>query len=126
MTMVPPVRLADRVVMSFPTAVLERRPNSTGSSPLAETVTAIAGGVAVVVLLLAGLTFVGLAIAFPIALPIAERYHIAVSAADAALARQFTQFAWVFGGLAVASFTAAAAIVLKGLTGRSDYHGEDA
>jgi hypothetical protein len=67
----------------------------------------------VLVLIVAGLTFVGLAIAFPIAVPVAAAYHLPVSAADAALAERFASIWWVFAALAVASFGGAAAIVVK-------------
>jgi len=58
-------------------------------------------------------TFVGLAIAFPIAVPIAEAYHLPVSAADAALAERFASVWWAFAALAVASFGIAGVIVVK-------------
>jgi hypothetical protein len=71
------------------------------------------GAVSVLVLLVAGLTFVGLAIAFPIAVPIAAAYALPISATDAALAEQFAAMWWAFGALAIASFVAAGVIVVK-------------
>ena len=59
---------------------------------------AIVAGTAVAGLFLAAITFGALAIAFPIAAPVAQ---------------QFAAMWWVFGGLAIASLAAAAAIVIK-------------
>jgi hypothetical protein len=71
------------------------------------------GSVAVAVLIVAGLTFFGLAIAFPIAVPVAAAYHLPVSAADAALAERLASVWWVFAALAIASFTGASVLVIK-------------
>ena len=68
---------------------------------------------AVTVLTVGGIAFVALAIAFPIAVPVALEHHLPVSPADAALAQRFAEFAWIFVALGIASFTAAAAIVIK-------------
>jgi hypothetical protein len=83
-----------------------------GSSPLVAAIVGVVGIVAALTLIVAGLTFVGLAIAFPIAVPIAESHGLRVSVHDVELARQFAQFAWVFGALAVASFTSAVAVLV--------------
>lgn len=76
-------------------------------------VVGIAGAIAVLVLLAVGVTFVGLAIAFPIAIPLAEAYHLPVSAHDAALAQGFASVWWTFAALAFASFAAAGVTVVK-------------
>jgi hypothetical protein len=76
-------------------------------------VVGVVAGMTVVTLLIAGLTFVGLAIAFPIALPVATAYHLPVSAADSALAERLASIWFVFVGLAIASFAAAAVLVVK-------------
>jgi hypothetical protein len=76
----------------------------------------VVGGIAIVTiitLLMAGLTFVGVAIAFPIAVPIAAAYHLPVSAADAVLAERFAAFWWVFGAFAIASFVGDGVVVVK-------------
>jgi hypothetical protein len=71
-------------------------------------------GISVVsALVVAGLTFFGLAIAFPIAIPVAEHYNLPVKASDLALARQFAGLWWVFAAASVASFTAAVVTVVK-------------
>ena len=78
-------------------------------------VVALVGGVTVVAvfaLIMAGITFIGLAIAFPIAVPIAEAYHVPIRAADAALAQQCAAFWWAVAALALASFVGAAAVTL--------------
>src|SRR5437879_11143434 len=84
-----------------------------GPSPAAAVVIGAIAAVSALTLLMVGLTFFGLAIAFPIALPIAAAYHLPVSAADAALAERFAPFWWAFLALAVASLAAAAVIVVK-------------
>jgi hypothetical protein len=91
----------------------QTEPARRGPSPVAAVTVGLVAGIAGLVLITAGMTFLGLAIGFPIALPVAEAYHIPVSAADAALARQFAGLWWAFLALAVASFAAAVAIVVK-------------
>jgi hypothetical protein len=83
-----------------------------GPNPLVAAVVGIAGIAGAITLILAGLTFVGLAIAFPIAVPVAESHGLVLSVHDVELARQFAQFAWVFAVLAVASFTSALAVLV--------------
>lgn len=86
---------------------------SRGPSPVVGVTVGLIAGVSAIVLAFAGITFFGLAVAFPIALPVAEAYHLPVKAADAALAAQFAGFWWAFLALAVASFVAAGVIVAK-------------
>src|SRR2546423_3873400 len=66
-------------------------------------------------LLIAGITFGALAIAFEIAVPIAQQYHVTISAADLAMADRIGGFWWVFGGLSLASFVAAAVGAVKAI-----------
>jgi hypothetical protein len=89
------------------------QPARRGPAPTNALIVGLIGGVSVVMLFLVGVTFIGLAIAFPIALPIAAAYHLPVSAADAAIAAQFAGFWWAFAVLAFASFAAAVVIVVK-------------
>jgi hypothetical protein len=84
-----------------------------GPSATTALVVGIVAGIAVLALIIAGLTFFGLAIAFPIAVPIAAEYHLPVSAADAALAERFASVWWAFAALAIASFGGSAVIVVK-------------
>ena len=89
------------------------QPVRRGPAPANALIVGLVAGIAVVMLFVVGVTFVGLAIAFPIAVPIAEAYRLPVSAADAALAQQFAGFWWAFAALAVATFAAAGVIVVK-------------
>jgi hypothetical protein len=91
----------------------EPRPARRGPSPIAAVTVGVIAVSVVLVLLVTGVTFVGLAIAFPIAVPIAEAYHLPVSVADAALAEKFASIWWAFAALAVASFAAAAVVIVK-------------
>jgi hypothetical protein len=90
-------------------------PTGTGPSGLAAVGIALLAGVVVLGLFVAGVTFIGLAIAFPIAIPVAAQFHVPVSAADAALAARFADFAWVFAGFALASLTGAVVVFLKAI-----------
>ncbi len=81
-------------------------------SSVAAAIIGVAGAIGAVGLVLAGLTFVGLAIAFPIAVPVAESHGLTIAARDIELARQFAQFAWFFAALAVAAFTGAVALLI--------------
>jgi hypothetical protein len=95
--------------MTFPVST---QPARSGPNPAVAAVVGVATIVAVFTLIMAGITFIGLAIAFPIAVPVAEAYHVPVRAADAALAAQFAGYWWAFGVLAVASFVGAALAAL--------------
>ena len=92
------------------TAAARRGP---GAAPTL--VVGMIAAVSVLVLLVAGLTFFALAIAFPIAIPVALAYQLPVSATDAALAQQFANLWWAFAALAIASFAAAGVIVVKAI-----------
>ena len=89
------------------------QPVRRGPAPVNALIVGLIGGFSVLMLFVLGVTFVGLAIAFPIAVPIAEAYHLPVKAADAALAAQFANFWWAFAALALATFAAAGVIVVK-------------
>jgi hypothetical protein len=75
-------------------------------------VVGLIGAVAVLTLITAGVTFFALAVAFPIALPIAQQFHVAVSATDIAIAEQFASVWYAFAGLGVASFAAAVVVMV--------------
>jgi hypothetical protein len=93
--------------------VLEPQPFRRGPSPEVAAVVGIAAVIAVLGLFFAGVTFFGLAIAFPIAIPVAEAHHVHVRVADAALAARLAGFWWIFAGASIASFFAAAAIAVR-------------
>ena len=93
---------------SFASAPAE--PRRTGA--LGAIVAGVVGISAFLFLILAGLTFFALAIAFPIAVPLALSYHVPVSAHDAAVAQQLAGAAWLFIVLAVAAFGASIAVLV--------------
>jgi hypothetical protein len=86
-----------------------------GPSTAAAVTIGIVAAVAVLALLTAGMTFLGLAIAFPIAVPVAQQFHVVVSATDLALAERFAAFWWVFGIFSVVSFVAAGVVAIKAI-----------
>jgi hypothetical protein len=94
-----------------PSQPVQRRSPSAASA----LVIGIIAGVGTLVLATAGVTFLGLAIAFPIAVPVAAAYHLPVSAADAALAERFAAFWPAFAALSIASFVAAGVVVVKAI-----------
>ena len=75
----------------------------------------IVATVAVLGLFLAGITFLGLAIAFPMVGRVVADYHLVVSATDLALAEQLAGFWWLFGILAIASVGAAVVVTVKAI-----------
>jgi hypothetical protein len=84
-----------------------------GPGGIAAGIIALTGGIAVLVLFVVGLTFFGLAIAFPIAVPVAQAYHVPISAADAAIAELFAPLWWAFLTLAIGTFAAAGVLVVR-------------
>jgi hypothetical protein len=84
-----------------------------GPSPIAAATVALVALVTVLVLIVTGVTFAALAVAFPIAVPLAEAYNLPVSGADIALAERFAALWWAFAALAFASFGAAVVVVVK-------------
>jgi hypothetical protein len=89
------------------------RPARSGPSVGAALVLGVVATIGVFTLIIIGMTFAGLAIAFPIALPVAEAYHLPVPPADAALAERLAAFWWAFAGLAVAAFVGAGVVIVK-------------
>ena len=73
-------------------------------SPLAAIVLGIAGVAVFLGLVLAGLVFFALAIAFPIAVPLAASFGAPVTPHDAELANRFAGMTWAFVGLSIGSF----------------------
>jgi hypothetical protein len=84
-----------------------------GADVVATVVIGIIGFIAIFGLGMAGLTFLALAVAFPIAVPVAQQFHVVVSSADVAIAEQLARYWWVFAGFGVASFIAAAVVAIK-------------
>jgi hypothetical protein len=102
-----------RAWSTMTTSFADPRPDRRGPSPAATVTVGIIATVAVAAFILAGLTFLALAIAFPIVLPVAEAYHLPVSAADAAIAESLAPMWWAFAALSLATFVAAAVVAVK-------------
>jgi hypothetical protein len=98
-------------------------PASRSRGPLSAIVIGIAGALAFLGLVLTGLVFFALAIAFPIAVPLATSMGLPITPHDAALANRFAGFAWLFITLSVAAFGASLAVLA--LTVRSIAPTED-
>jgi hypothetical protein len=96
-----------------PFAQPDRRPSSRGTA--AAITLGVIATLAVFGLFVAGVTFFGLAIAFPIAGPVVAQYHLVAPAADLALADRLAGFWWLFGALAVVSLGAALVIAVKAI-----------
>lgn len=75
--------------------------------------TFVAATAVVVVLAVAGVTFFALAIAFPIAVPLAGQFDLPVDPNDVAIAQQFASLWWLFAAASVASFAAAIATIVE-------------
>jgi hypothetical protein len=88
---------------------------SASRQPSRGTQVALAAVAVVVIgaLALAGITFLGLAVGFAIALPVAEQYHVAVSASDLAIVRQFAPYWGAFVAASVVTFALAAFASIK-------------
>jgi hypothetical protein len=92
------------------------RPARSGPTPAAAVSIAVIAGIAILTFIVAGITFFALAVAFPIAVPIAEAYNLPVSASDTALAARFAELWWAFGALGFASFASAIVVIVKAIS----------
>jgi hypothetical protein len=88
--------------------VLEPQPFRRGPSPELAVVVGLASSVAVLALFVAGVTFFGLAFA-----PLAELFHVHVRVTGSALGLRLADVWWIFAGLSIASFAAAAVITAR-------------
>jgi hypothetical protein len=95
------------VTASYPSAPAEPRHRG----PLAAIVIGVAGVISFLGLVLAGLVFFALAIAFPIAVPLATSMGLPITAHDAALANRFAGLAWLFISLSVVAFGASLGVL---------------
>jgi len=93
--------------------LLEPQPFRRGPSAELAAVVGVASVVAVLALFVAGVTFFALAIAGPIAIPVAETYRVHVRVADAVIAGRLADFWPLFAALSIASFGAAATLAAK-------------
>jgi hypothetical protein len=73
---------------------------------------AIVAGSTVLGLIVAATTFGALAIAFPLAVPIAHQFQVAVSTNDVLIAERLSSIWWVFAGASIMSLLAAVAVVV--------------
>ena len=92
--------------------LLQPQPFRRGPSAEVAIVLGLVSIVAVLTLFMAGAAFLGLAIA-PIASPVAGAAQIHLRVADMALAVRLADLWWLFAGLSIASFAAAAAVAAK-------------
>jgi hypothetical protein len=90
-------------------------PARSGVSPAAAVAIVVVAAVAFLTLITAGFTFVGFAIAFPLAVPVAEYFNVVVTSTDIAIAQQAAGFWWAFALLAVASLGAAVLVVVAAI-----------
>lgn len=104
-------RSADWRPLVFASPAINLRPDP--KRPAVKAATLIGGIVVLIAFGLVGTTFLGLAIAGPIALPVAQQQHIYVSASDTVIAKQLASTWWVFAIASVASFAAALATIVK-------------
>jgi hypothetical protein len=63
-------------------------------------------------LLISGVTFLAMAVAFEIAIPIAQHYDVSVSAGDMALAGRLAELWWIPAIVAAVSFVGAAVVAV--------------
>lgn len=93
---------------------VEAKPNNSGPSESTKIAAIVVLGLGLAAFLaLAGITFVSLAVAFPIALAAVDQYNLYVPAADLALATQFSTYAPAFLLAGIASFVAALVTIVK-------------
>ena len=69
----------------------------------------LVGGTIVLTLMAIALTFAALAVAFPIAVPLAQQFGAYISPRDLEIAERGAEFWWVFAGFAAATLAAAVA-----------------
>lgn len=94
------------------TTAFNPAPARAGASPLVVVAIVFVAAIAFVTLITAGITFAALAIAFPMAVPVAEQFGVAIKATDAAIAQLAAGYWWAFVALSVTSFGAAALVVV--------------
>ena len=82
-------------------------------SPLGNTSKAVLGTAAVLFVALVGITFVALAFAFRVAVPLIEQQHLPVSADDLALAKTYASFWWAFLTVGVMALAGAVVAAVK-------------
>jgi hypothetical protein len=84
-------------------------------SPVATVALALIVSAAVFGLLITGAVFLAMAVAFEIAVPIAQQYDVSIAPGDMAVAARVAELWWIPGGIATASFLAAAGVALRAI-----------
>jgi hypothetical protein len=93
---------------------VEAQPSKSGPSESTKIAAIVVLGLGLAgILAIAGITFVSLAIAFPIAVSVADQYSVYVSASDLALATQFSAYAPAFFVAGIGFFVAALVTIVK-------------
>ena len=98
--------------MTLSQAIRTPAPRTARHGTAATVAIAIVAGSTLIGLILAAITFGALALAFPIAVPIAQQYHVAVSANDVLLAERFASIWWVFAGASLMCLFAVIAVIV--------------
>ena len=93
---------------------VDAQPSNSGPSESTKIAAIVVLGLGLAAFLaLAGITFVSLAVAFPIAIAAVDQYSLYVSASDLALATQFSAYAPAFFVAGIAAFVAALVTIVK-------------
>jgi hypothetical protein len=98
--------------MNTSKAIWTPAPRSARHGTAATVAIAIVAGSTVFGLIIAAITFGALAIAFPMAVPIAHQLQVAVSANDILIAERFASLWWVFAGVSIMCLLAAIAVIV--------------
>ena len=99
-----------------PTFIVSPAPPSSAARTAGVVMAGLVLGATVFALFIAGITFFALAIALPIAIPLAEQFALPVRPVDLAIAERLADAWWVFGVLAVASVSAALVVAVKAIS----------
>lgn len=84
-----------------------------GRSPLSTAAMAVLGSVVAGFLAIVGITFIALAFAFPIVVPIVQDQNLPVSASDLELAKTFASFWWAFAAVGIVTLAGAVVTAVK-------------
>jgi hypothetical protein len=98
---------------SIVTASTNITPVQPRRSGLSTATQAVVGTAFALFLALIGITFVALAAAFPIVVPMIQDQHLPVSARDFEMAKAFASVWWIFAGVGVATLVAALVTAVK-------------
>jgi len=110
------VHTANKALESIVTTAfkVEAQPSNSGPSESTKIAAIVVLGLGLAAFLaLAGITFVSLAIAFPIAVSVADQYSVYVSATDLALATQFSAYTPAFFVVGIATLVASLVTIVK-------------